>query len=285
MVFRATVATGYFSGGCLENDVANHALAVLWSGEPRKLVYGRGSPWFDIRLACGGTLEILLERIDPQDTAVGALQKLTKSRNSAWWVSDGRSRQVTDHASGLSASDQYQQHYEPVWRFVVVGGDPTALAIASLSSSVGFETIVIRPDGPSSQPPLPKVRYVRENVRVAIERLAPDPWTAVVTATHDDEIDDAALIAALHTDAAYVGVLGSASKIAPRRGRLSAAGLQGQQIALLHAPIGALRCGKAPWEIAVSVIAEVMQARTDRTTPWMNATGRRLMATAGFSVK
>jgi xanthine dehydrogenase accessory factor len=284
MVFRAASAFGYFSGGCLESDVANHAQAVLENGEPRRLIYGRGSPWIDIRLACGGTLEILLERINHDDTAVGALQKFTENREPSWWVSDGWSRQVTADACMRLMPNQYAQCYAPTWRIIVIGGDPIALALASLSVSAGFETIIIRPDGPFTPPPLTNVRYMRENVGTAIEELMPDRWTAVVTATHDDGVDDAAIIAAMHASAAYVGVLGSAGRIAPRRERLLAVGLQASKIASLHAPIGAVRCGKAPWEIAVSVVAEIMQTRTDGTVNIMDDTGRRLMAAAGLNV-
>ncbi|MDE2413122.1 MAG: XdhC family protein, partial [Sphingomonadales bacterium] len=69
MVFDGAAATGYFSGGCLEADVANHAAVVLADGAPRRLVYGEGSPWIDVRLVCGGRIEILLERIAPDDDA------------------------------------------------------------------------------------------------------------------------------------------------------------------------------------------------------------------------
>lgn len=285
MVLLAATATGYFSGGCLEGDVANHAQAVLENGEPRRLVYGRGSPWIDIRLLCGGTLEILLERIDPDDAAVGTLQKLAEDRRPAWWISDGRSRRVTWEASAVSAPGQYAVRYDPKWRVVIVGGDPIALAIASLAASAGFQTIMIRPDGPDTPPPLTGVGYIRGNARTAIERLVPDRWTALVSATHDDDIDDAAIVAALRAETAYVGVLGSAGRIALRREGLLAAGLGATKIAALHAPIGAVRCGKAPWEVAVSVVAEIMQTRTDRATYAMDAAGRRLMKEAGLTME
>src|ERR1041385_5755042 len=56
MVFAPGVLAGYFSGGCVESDVAGHAWACLQDGEPRTLVYGEGSPWPDIRLLCGARI-------------------------------------------------------------------------------------------------------------------------------------------------------------------------------------------------------------------------------------
>lgn len=88
----------------------------------------------------------------------------------------------------------------------------------------------------------------------------------MIAATHDDDTDDPALVMGLAAETAYVGVLGSAPRIAARRKRLLKASLGARRIAALHAPIGAVRSGKAPWEVAVSVIAEIMQTRTDRST-------------------
>src|SRR5262245_45184754 len=73
MVFAHDIVAGYFSGGCVESDVAGHAWACLEDGEPRRLVYGEGSPWPDIRLLCGARIEIFVERVAPDDPALAEL--------------------------------------------------------------------------------------------------------------------------------------------------------------------------------------------------------------------
>ena len=70
MVFAAGVLAGYFSGGCVEGDVAGHAWACLADGQARTLVYGDGSPWPDIRLLCGARIEIFLERVAADDDEI-----------------------------------------------------------------------------------------------------------------------------------------------------------------------------------------------------------------------
>ncbi|HEX7945799.1 MAG TPA: XdhC family protein, partial [Phenylobacterium sp.] len=70
MVFSEGIVSGYFSGGCVESDVADHAFACLADGEPRRLVYGAGSPWPDIQLLCGARIEIFLERVEPKGAAM-----------------------------------------------------------------------------------------------------------------------------------------------------------------------------------------------------------------------
>lgn len=67
---------GTLSSGCIEKDIALHALATLKSGVPKSVRYGRGSPFIDIKLPCGGGLDILL--VPRPDRMV--LGRITKSR-------------------------------------------------------------------------------------------------------------------------------------------------------------------------------------------------------------
>ena len=249
---------GHFSGGCIEADVEAHARACIADGEPRRLVYGRGSPWRDIRLACGGRLELLAERIPPQDAAVGELLRLSHARSPASLASDGHARRVVP-ADAATPAGGYVRRYVPVTRLVVVGRDPTALAICALGLQVGFEVVLVSPLGPSTAPPLEGLRYLRSQPRAALEAVGLDRWTAVAVATHDAELDEAALEAALPSSAAYVGALGARSRLGEQRERLRAAGLADETLDRLHAPIGRPGFGKASWSVAVSAVAEVLQ--------------------------
>ena len=266
MVFDGAQASGHFSSGCIEADIANHAAAVARSGEPALLRYGRNSPWIDIRLVCGAGMEILVERIEPDDPAIARLLDLTAARTCAVYASDGRSRTVASQAGAQSlafARDPLYllRPYEPQWRLVVVGGDPTALAIAHLATQAGISTSLIRPDGPIPAPPFECSDYRRGDAIAELEALAPDPWTAIAIAIHEPDIEHGLLLNALRGEAAYVGVLGAAARVPERRERLEQAGVAPSQLARLRAPMGLAGCGKSPWEIAVSVVAEILQTR------------------------
>ncbi|HTX48597.1 MAG TPA: XdhC family protein, partial [Caulobacteraceae bacterium] len=141
MVVGEGVLSGFLSGGCLEADVVGHARACLADGEPRRLVYGTGSPWPDIRLLCGARIEILVERIRPDDAAVGRLIELRDARVPATWLTDGRRRTCTRAADATphAAKGAFRRRYDPVPKLVVLGGDPTALAIAWLGAQSGYE--------------------------------------------------------------------------------------------------------------------------------------------------
>jgi xanthine/CO dehydrogenase XdhC/CoxF family maturation factor len=150
MVFADGIAAGYFSGGCVESDVADHAYACLADGEPRTLVYGEGSPWPDIRLLCGARIEIFVERVAPHDPALAELLAAELDRRPVLLVSDGRTRACGAELEPWPEA-RVEKRYEPRPRLVVVGGDPTALAIAQLGAQAEFETTLVRPKGPQSR--------------------------------------------------------------------------------------------------------------------------------------
>ena len=161
MVIGEGVLSGFLSGGCLEGDVAGHAGQCLADGEPRRLVYGTGSPWPDIRLLCGARIEVMLEKIAADDEAVGRLLELRDARRPAVWISDGRRRVCAPEGEAPAVWDgAFSRAFEPVAKLVVLGGDPTALAIAWLGAQAGFETTLIRPNGPETPPPF-EVAYSR----------------------------------------------------------------------------------------------------------------------------
>ena len=263
MVFAPGVVAGYFSGGCVESDIADHAYACLADGEPRSLVYGEGSPWPDIQLLCGARIEIFVERVPAGDPALDELLAAEVERRPVAWVSDGYSRLCGPDVSPWPEV-AVDRAYDPVPRLVVVGGDPTALAIAQLGAQAGFETTLVRPKGPETPPPIPGVAYRREEPAEALAALHVDAWTSVAIATHGIDTDHAALRAALPSAAGYVGLLGARRRLMGRLAELRAEGMAESAIARLHAPIGLDIGGKAPWEVAVSVVGEIMALRYAR---------------------
>jgi xanthine dehydrogenase accessory factor len=178
MVFAPGIVAGYFSGGCVESDVADHAFACLADGEPRTLVYGAGSPWPDIQLLCGARIEIFVERVAPDDPALAELLRAREERRPVVWVSDGLTRRCGADISPWPQARLARRH-DPVPRLIVVGGDPTALAIAQLGVLSEFETTLVRPKGPVSPPPIAGLAYRRDEARAAFAAVGIDRWTAI----------------------------------------------------------------------------------------------------------
>jgi xanthine dehydrogenase accessory factor len=277
--------SGFISGGCIEGDIAVHAATVAATCRPQRLIYGDGGPYPDIRLVCGGRVEILLERISPGDPATSRLIEISDQRRTALWVSDGdlracwpadapapavpprlaRAARALADAPDARCIDVDAEavaiRYTPPRRMIVVGGDPTAIAIATLAVQSGFQTWLVRSKGPQTPPPIEGIGYDRRTPDLALPAIGLDPWTYVAVATHDLESDEAALATALPSDAAYVGVLGARRRLPERLARLGSLGVSAAALARLKAPIGLDIGGKAPFEIAVAVLAEVIAHR------------------------
>ena len=282
MLVTQTDLSGFLSGGCVEADIAIHARAALADGRPRRLVYGEGGPFPDIQLLCGARIELLVEPLAPDDPAVGRLIQLWRARRPAVWLSNGEVRAclaedasvppeeldgamqalaVRPEAACVSVGEPATigVRFKPQPRMVIVGGDPTALALSHLAAEMGFETWLLRPKGPQTPPPLQNVAYRRGPAPEAMAEIGLDPWTFVAAATHDLETDEEALAFALESPAPYVGALGARRRLPERLAGLRSRGVSAAALARLRAPIGLdLGAAKAPYEIAVSIMAEVV---------------------------
>jgi xanthine dehydrogenase accessory factor len=118
--------------------------------------------------------------------------------------------------------------------------------------------VLVRPKGPEAAPDVPLAGYVRSGAAAAVQACRPDPWTAVAVLSHDAELEHETLWAALATNAGYIGALGSRRRIPERNLRLREAGATQSDLDRIHAPIGLAIGGKSPWEIAVSILAEIV---------------------------
>lgn len=241
MVVTADRAWGYLSGGCIEPDVILHARETIADGRTRRLIYGEGSPFLDLRLPCGGRLDVAVERVLPDDPRVGELAAASARRGTVTWSVDG---------GGEVA-------FIPSPRLLVIGGDPFALAMAQAGGALGWDVTLNLPVGPETPPPV-SAAYSRAPTPRAIADLTPDGWTAIAVATHDLDIDHDALVAALGSAAGYVGVLGARRRMPERLDRLRAAGVDEARLVRLYAPLGLEIAAATPRETAVATLAEII---------------------------
>lgn len=178
-------------------------------------------------------------------------------------VLDAIAHSVRVERSGPLPQDEdlFVRVYAGSPRLLVVGAVHVALALAPMASLAGFEVTVIDPRrafGTAER--FPSVVLSNERPDEAMARLAPDARTAVVTLTHDPKLDDPALIAALRSPAFYIGALGSTRTHAKRVQRLTEQGL-GAQVGRIHAPVGLALGGRSTSEIAVAIVAQMVQER------------------------
>ena len=146
-------------------------------------------------------------------------------------------------------------------RIIVVGAVHIAQALVAIATLAGFRVTVLDPrEGFATAERFPGAALLRRWPDEAMTTLRPDRRTAVVALTHDPKIDDPALVAALESDAFYIGALGSRKTQGARRERLGALGFTDADLDRIHGPIGLPIGARTPEEIAVAVLAEVIGA-------------------------
>ncbi len=146
---------------------------------------------------------------------------------------------------------------------IMVGGVHIAIALANIAKTLGYRTIVIDPRRAfGSEARFPHVdRLIQAWPDEALKQIGLTRSTAVVMLTHDPKIDDPALKIVLTSHAFYIGALGSRKTQAQRQQRLQQAGFSEAQLDRVIGPIGLEIGAKAPEEIALAVMAQIVAAR------------------------
>lgn len=153
----------------------------------------------------------------------------------------------------------------PPPRLVVIGAVHISQALAPMARIAGFDVTIIDPRTAFATPErFAGVALRAEWPEDVLQRSPLDAFTAVAALTHDPKIDDGPLRAALAANCFYVGALGSRKTHAKRRERLVATGLDPAVVDRIRAPIGLAIGAQSPAEIAVSVLAELVEALRNR---------------------
>jgi xanthine dehydrogenase accessory factor len=270
---------GSVSGGCVEGAVVTEALAALTDRRSKVLTFGVSDETaFAVGLACGGTIRVLVEPVGDGEEALpeAMLENVVAARTARrplaisvkpeGWVRsligpgleaavDARFR---SDKSGMEEDGRFIAIHNPPLRLIVVGAVHIAQPLLQMARLCGYDGTLIDPRSAfGSALRFPGERIVEDWPDEALEALAPDGRTAIVTLTHDPKLDDPAIRVALRAGGFYLGCLGSTRTHAKRVERLRAEGFAEAQIARIHAPVGLDIGAKTPAEIAVSVMAQI----------------------------
>lgn len=150
---------------------------------------------------------------------------------------------------------------------LIVGAAHITVHLVALAQEVGFETTVIDPRqvfADEKRFPVPPDHLTSEWPDTVLADIDLNEDTYSVLLTHDPKIDDPALHILLRSAVSYIGALGSKKTQAARNARLADAGFTEAEIGRISGPAGLPLGGRAPVEIALSIIAEVVQAKYGR---------------------
>ncbi len=171
-----------------------------------------------------------------------------------------RRRIDSDHSGLMEFGGFFVRVYSPPVRLVIVGAVHIAQALAPMAQLAGFDVTVIDPrEAFARSGNLAGITALIEWPDDGLKQVAPDARTAVVTLTHDPKLDDPALESALRSPAFYIGALGSKKTHASRLQRLDALGFSAADTARIHGPVGLKINAATPAEIAVSIMAQIIE--------------------------
>jgi xanthine dehydrogenase accessory factor len=287
---------GSVSGGCIEGAAAEAVLESRERGQPRVIRYGvTNEQAWDVGLACGGTIDVLIEPDVPERAVAAARDPLAKAtsvlgttlvtdlppdtpddlQDALPATADASDGAALDQlrsdalAAGRSQTARIDDHHVfieafPVApRIVIVGATEVARSLVGLAKALGYERVVIDARTAfATRERFPDVeQLLTEWPDEAFDEIDLGPNDAVAILSHDPKFDEPAIVEALKRGARYVGAIGSRKTQADRRRRLLEAGLTEDQLGQIRGPIGLDLGGREPAETALAILAEIVSVR------------------------
>lgn len=164
--------------------------------------------------------------------------------------------------AGERAIEVFAEVHDPEPAVLVFGANPVGCAVARQARLVGRRVTLIDPGGTTDVPAGVEVKA--DDPERYLLAAPPGPEDAVLLSDHDAPYVDAVLRVALASDAMFIGMLGSRRHAPAAVRRLRDSGTPESSLARLRAPVGLDIGGRAPAEIALSIMAEVIAAEHGR---------------------
>ncbi|MGH2511962.1 MAG: XdhC family protein, partial [Candidatus Limnocylindrales bacterium] len=163
----------------------------------------------------------------------------------------------------IGSRQVFLEAYPVLPRLVVVGAVEVARYLVRFARELGYETIVA--DGRASFATAARFPDVDQLIvgwpDEMAESIGLGPADAVAVLTHDMKFDEPAIVEALQRGCRYVGAVGSRKTQGDRRERLLAAGVTRAELDRLRGPVGLDLGGRAPSEMALAIMAEIVAER------------------------
>jgi xanthine dehydrogenase accessory factor len=305
IVGRGGQVVGAVSAGCVEGAVVEAAERVLAGGPPQLLHYGiADEDAWDIGLTCGGEISVWVQASSGDGVDTTFLQQARGGGRASLVTVVGGSAKlgarllVLEHgdpagtlggpaldaeAVPLAAAAMWSGRgglhrvgavtlfidvVGPPPKLIMVGAVDFAAQLSAVAALAGWRPFVVDP----------RTRFATDERFPAAERVIAawpaeafaqiepiDPATAIAVLTNDPKLDDAALLAALESDAGYIGAMGSRVAQRKRHERLVAAGVSEDRLERIAAPIGLDLGAMTAAETALSIMSEIVALRHGRT--------------------
>jgi molybdopterin adenylyltransferase len=150
---------------------------------------------------------------------------------------------------------------------VVVTASPVGLELLRAARALGWRTVLVEP---RDERVLPAHREAADEVRAELDVDSLDADTSVVHTDHDAPGVVDSLAAAVRSGAGFIGILGTRRHVGVHVEPLRAKGFGDAEMARVRSPVGLDLGGRSPAEIALSIAAGLVAARSGRDGGWLD---------------
>jgi xanthine/CO dehydrogenase XdhC/CoxF family maturation factor len=270
MLVAGAARTGVISGGCLEEDLMEHARRVGASGSPELVLYdttAENDLVWGVGLGCHGVVRVLVEPLPPRPGWARAVAKNMQAGRPTHlevvWQGPPEALGTRLMAEGGNGASQgvFRDTVEPSTMLSIFGAGDDARPLCSMAAALGWSVTVADPRGAMAT----KARFP-EASRLALgpaeelaARAAPRPGSLAVVMTHRYRDDVPLLRTLLPLPLAYLGLLGPKARAERILGDLArdGFGVTERMRETLRAPVGLDLGSEGPEAVALSIIAEM----------------------------
>jgi xanthine dehydrogenase accessory factor len=275
---------GLISGGCVEGGIAEEALAAMAEGRNRFARFGEGSKYVDLRMPCGGAIDVYVDATVSTET-LAAVAEAVADRRAAVLVTDTAAETTTSEAPTAGDDEAFasaeltwtsetgmRRLHRPPPRLILAGRGPIVPLTAHIAALNGYWVEVLTDDDHTAGTAAPHCALpARGTAPGDVRAVAIDAATAVVTLFHDHDVELPLLRYALGSPAFHIGALGSRTTHAARLAGLADEGFDEATLARIEGPAGVPIHAANPAEIATSIVAGVIRAYRVRRPPVWDA--------------
>ena len=246
---------GYVSGGCIDSDVRIRAQIAIEQNKPERLKYGKGSPFLDIRLPCGGSIDLTLLPNPDEAVVRRSIKQLESQQSIALDISNGHLN-FADQDNRESQSFRYRPKLN--LRIAGRGIEPISLAKIAIAGGLTCELWTTDENCISDARNIKGLNVVPLASPTELPNITDSAETAFVLMFHDKDWETALLRQAVSGPAFYIGAVGSKSTHAARRQQLIESGMTDSGLSRVRGPIGLVPSMRDASMLAYSILAEIV---------------------------
>ncbi len=295
-VFADGSSVGTIGGGALEYRAQQMAQEALQQKQTYTMEFKlHPNQVADLGMVCGGDVEVYFQYLDCQAAETAALLTqilqalnrytdswlVTQISNEGHWAQQtqladrkllsqmGFPAPLTNKTAIITYEGQkyYAEPLQTAGRVYIFGGGHISKSLVPVLHPLGFRCVVAD-DKPEFSDPA-RFPLAEETVQTSFTafsqtlQITPSDYIVIMTRGHVNDYD--VLVQALRTEACYIGMIGSRSKLKTTREKLLAAGFSDADFNRVHAPIGLAIKAVTPEEIAVSIAGELILERAQQS--------------------